>query len=82
VLIYQFRDKRTDNRALTMDVTGRNIPRVTSSTVWPFVEAINTHSPPPQWDTEYLRCTVRQVRKIGFYHFEPGRIPLPPTQTC
>ena len=30
VLIYLFRDGRTDNRALTMDVNGRNIPRVTS----------------------------------------------------
>ena len=30
VLIYLFRDERTDNRALTMDVTGRNIAPVTS----------------------------------------------------
>ena len=46
VLIYLFRDERTDNRALTMNVTGRNLPPVTSSTVWPFVEAINTHQLP------------------------------------
>jgi hypothetical protein len=43
VLIYLFRDEGTGNRALTMDVTGRNIPPVTSSTVWLFVETINTH---------------------------------------
>jgi hypothetical protein len=82
VLIYLFRDERTDNRALTMDVTGRNIPPVTSSTVWLFVEAINTHSLPPKWDTAYLRYAVRQVRMMGFYHFEPGQVLPPPTQTC
>jgi len=53
VLIYLFRDESTDNRALTLDVTGRNIPPVTSSTVWVFVEAVNTHSLPPRWDTAY-----------------------------
>ena len=41
VLIYLFREERTDNRALTMDVTGRNIPPVTSSTVWLF--ELSTH---------------------------------------
>jgi hypothetical protein len=44
VLIYLFRNERTDNRALTIDVTGRNIPLVTSSTVWLFVEAITWNS--------------------------------------
>jgi hypothetical protein len=82
VLIYLFREERTDNRALTMDVTGRNIPPVTSSTVWLFVEAVNTHKLPPWWDTEYLRYAVRQVRMIGFYLFEAGRIRPPPTKTC
>ena len=82
MLIYLFRDKSTDNRALTMDVTGRNIPPVTSSTVWLFVEAINTHELPPRWDTAYLRYAVRQARMIGFYLFETGRVPPPPTQTC
>ena len=61
MLIYLFRDERTDNRALTMDVTGRNIPPVTSSTVWLFVEAIDTHKLPPRWDDAYLRSAVRQA---------------------
>ena len=62
MLIYLFRDGRTDNRALTMDVTGRNIPPVTSSTVWLFVEAVDTHvgfrhsGTQPICDT---RCTRR-----------------------
>ena len=82
MLIYLFRDKRTDNRALTMDVTGRNIPPVTPSTVWLFVEAINTHNLPPQWDTKNLRYAMSQARMTGFYHFEPGQVLPPPTQTC
>ena len=82
MLIYLFRDERTDNRALTMDVTGRNIPLAASSTVWLFVEAINTLKLPQRWDTAYLRYAVSQARMIGFYLFEAGRVPPPPTQTC
>jgi hypothetical protein len=77
VLIYRFRAERTDDHALTMDVTGRNLPLVTSATVWLFVEAIDTHSLPPQWDTAYWRYAVRQVGMIGFYLLEHGRT-LPP----
>jgi hypothetical protein len=61
VLIELFRDERTDNRELTMDVTGRNIPPVTSSTVWLFVGAIDIRRLPLRWDTAYLRYAVRQV---------------------
>jgi hypothetical protein len=82
VLVYLFRDKGTGNRALTMDVTGRNIPPVTSSTVWLFVEAINTHRLPPRWDTAYLQYAVCQVGITGFYLFEPGWERPPPPQTC
>ena len=82
MLIYLFRDERTGNRALTMDVTGRNIPPVASLTVWLFVEAIDTRRLPPRWDTAYLRYAVRQVEMTNFYLFELGRLPSPPTQTC
>ena len=61
---------KTDNRALTMDVTGRNIPPVTSPTVWLFVEVIDTQRLPPRWDTAYLRYALRQAGMIGFYHFD------------
>ena len=60
MLIYLFRDESTDSRALTGDVTGRNIPPVTSSTIWLFVGVIDTQKLPPQWDTAYLRYAVRQ----------------------
>ena len=74
-MMYLFRDERTDNRALTMDVTGRNIPPVTSSTVWLFVEAIDTHKLPPQWNTAYWRYAVRQVEMTGrSFLFETGHV--------
>ena len=82
MLIYLFRDEKTDTRALTMDVTGRNVPRVTSSTVWLFVEAINTHKLPPRWDTAYLREAMHQTEMTGFHLFEAGQVLPPPTQTC
>jgi hypothetical protein len=82
LLIYLFRDEKTDNRALTMDVTGRNIRAVASSTVWLFLEAIDTHKLPPQWDTAYWRHAVRQASMIGFHHLEPGQVSPPPRQTC
>ena len=52
----------------------RNRYMSTWSTVWLFTEAIDTHKLPPQWDTAYLRYAVRQVRIIGFYCFDPGRV--------
>ena len=48
MLVYLFRQRHTGDLALTTDVTGRNIPPVTSSTDWLFVEAldINKFAPP------------------------------------
>ena len=80
MLIYLFRDERTDNRALTVDVTGRNIPPITSATVWLFVEAIDTHKLPSRWDTAEFQYAVRQVEMTGFY--ELGWDRPPSTQTC
>ena len=82
MLIYLFRDKKTRNLALTMDVTGRNIPLVTSSTVWLFVEVIDIRKLPPSWDTAYLREAVRGARMTSFYHLESGQAPPPPRQDC
>ena len=42
MLVYMFRQGGTDDLALTLDVTGRNIPPVKSSKDWLFVEAIDT----------------------------------------
>jgi hypothetical protein len=82
VIIYLFRDEKRGKFALTMDVTGRNIPPVTSSTVWLFVEAIDIHKLPPRWDTEEIQLAVRQARMNGFYHLGSEQLPPPPTQAC
>jgi hypothetical protein len=70
VLIYLFRDEGTDNLALTIDVTGQNIPPVTPSTDWLFVEAINTLSSPRPWDVSDFQCLLRRLRVDGFYLFK------------
>ena len=61
MLIYLFRDKSTDSSALTMDVTGRKISPVPSSTVWLFV------------DTAEFKYAVRQVRMTGSISSRPDK---------
>ena len=53
MVIYLFRDE-TDNEnfALSVDVTGANIPPVTPRTEWIFVEALDTLSFVEPWDIE------------------------------
>lgn len=70
VLIYLFRDEGTDNLALTIDVTGRNVPPVTPSTDWIFVEAIDTLRSPPPWDVADFQCLLHWLRTDGFYLFD------------
>jgi hypothetical protein len=69
VLIYLFRDEATDNLALTVDVTGQNIPPITPSTDWFFVEAIDTLRFPAPWDLIDFQCLLRRLRTDGFYLF-------------
>jgi len=66
VLIYLFRDEATDNLALTVDVTGQNIPPITPSTDWFFVEAIDTRRFPTPWDPIDFQCLLRRLKMDGF----------------
>ena len=70
VLIYAFRDNETNRHALTIDVTGRNLPSVTASSDWIFTEAIDTRSDPPPWDHADCECLHSWLRLDGFYLFE------------
>ena len=72
MLIYLFRDEVTDNLALTIDVTGHNLPPVVPSTDWIFVEAIDTLRASPPWDVADFQCLLRSLRLDGFYLFEAG----------
>ncbi len=69
MLIYLFRDEATDNLALTVDVTGQNIPPITPSTDWFFVEAIDTLRFPAPWDPIDFQCLLRRLKMDGFYLF-------------
>ena len=71
MFVYLFRKRRTDHFALTMDVTGRNIPSVPPSTDWIFVGALDISKFEPPWDTADFRYAVRQARMTGFHLFEP-----------
>jgi hypothetical protein len=70
VLIYLFRDEGTDSLALTIDVTGGNLPALTPSTDWIFVEAIDTLRSQPPWDVADFQCLLRRLWAEGFYLFE------------
>jgi hypothetical protein len=67
MLIYLFRQRRTDDFALTTDVTGRNIPSAKSSTDWLFVEALDTNKFATPWHIADLQGVLRGLRAFGYY---------------
>ena len=72
MLIYVFRDQGTRNLALTIDVSGHNLPSVSPSTHWIFIEAIDTLRYPPPWNVADFQCLLRWLSVDGFYLFEAG----------
>jgi hypothetical protein len=84
VLVYLFQQKGTDDLALTIDVTGRNIPAARSSMDWLFVEALDTLKVPPTWHGVDFQRMLRLLRAAGFYLLEaevkdPKNLPGAPT---
>jgi hypothetical protein len=71
VIIYLFRDQEAGNFAITRDVTGRNLPSLTSSTDWIFVEPIGPLRP-PRWEPADFQCLLNSLSADGFYLFEAG----------
>jgi hypothetical protein len=69
MLVYLFRQRRTDDLALTTDVTGRNIPAVTSSTDWLFVEALDTNKFASPWHIADVQGVLRRLRGFGYCIF-------------
>ena len=51
MLVYTFRQRRTDDLALTTDVTGQNIPSPPPPTIWLVVGALDVSKFEPTWDT-------------------------------
>ena len=70
MLVYLFRQRRTDDLALTTDVTGRNIPAPTPSTPWIFVEALDTNKLAPPRDIADFEGVLRRLKAFGYYVFE------------
>jgi hypothetical protein len=70
VLIYLFRDERTDNRALTMDVTGRNLPSSAPYEPWVFVEMLNTENAKPPLGVGDLKEALSRVTASGYFIFK------------
>ena len=68
MLVYLFR--RNGDRALTTDMTGRNLPARTSSGHWMFVEALDTNKyEPRRRDIAEIDDLLRRVKSFGYYLF-------------
>ena len=70
ILVYLFRQKQTSDRALTTDVTGRNLPSSTPYGPWVFVEILNTENAKPPLDLAYFKEALSLVTTSGYFIFE------------
>ena len=68
MLVYLFR--RNGDRALTTDMTGRNLPSRTPSSRWMFVEALDTNKSEPRRDIAEIDGVLRRVKAFGYHIFE------------
>jgi hypothetical protein len=78
MVIHLFRDE-TDNEifALSVDVTGANLPPVTPLTEWIFLETIDTLRFPEPWDVGDFEEVLNHLRANGYYVFEGEFIEQP-----
>jgi hypothetical protein len=70
MVIYLFRDEADNEKfALSVDVTGENIPPTTPHTEWIFVEAIDTLKFVEPWDIGDFRQALDRLKADGYYMF-------------
>jgi hypothetical protein len=69
MFVYLFRQRHTKHLALTTDVTGRNIPPLTASTRWIFVEALDINKFAPPWDITDFQGVLLRLKAFGYYIF-------------
>jgi hypothetical protein len=50
-------------------VTGRNIPSLTTSTCWIFVEALEINKFAPPWDITDFQGVLLRLKAFGYYIF-------------
>ena len=70
MLVYLFRQERTTGRALTSDITGRNLPSSTPYSHWVFVEVFDAKKARPPLGVADLKEALSQVSAFGYYTFE------------
>lgn len=74
MLVYLFRQQRTSDRALTTDITGRNLPSATPCSHWVFVEMLDAKKARPPLGVADFKEALSRVRAFGYYTFEGGRL--------
>jgi len=72
MFVYLFRQRNAD-RALTTDITGRNIPARTAASHWMFVKALQIDNSRPPLGIADFEEACRQLKKVGYYIFEEHR---------
>ena len=70
MFVYLFRQRNAD-RALTTDLTGRNLPSNTPTGHWMFVKAVQIDDcPPSSLGIADFEEASRQLNQVGYYIFE------------
>ena len=71
MVIYLFRDESSaDIFAISVDVTGANIPLARPLTEWSFIEAIDTLGFPEPWDIDDFKDALDRLKADGYYLFQ------------
>ena len=69
MFVYLFRQRNAD-RALTTDITGRNLPSRTPTSHWMFVKALQIDNWRPLLGVADFEEASRQLKQVGYYIFE------------
>jgi hypothetical protein len=69
MFVYLFRQRNAD-RALTTDITGRNIPPRTPTGHWVFVKALQIDKCRPPLGIADFEEASRQLKQVGYYIFK------------
>jgi hypothetical protein len=69
MFVYLFRQRNAD-RALTTDITGRNIPPRTPTGHWVFVKALQIEKSRPPLGIADFEEASRQLKQVGYYIFK------------
>jgi hypothetical protein len=68
MFVYLFR--RNGDRALTTDITGRNLPSSMPNRHWVFMEALDDEKTRPPRGVADLKAALSRVRAFGYYTFK------------